>query len=347
MHNHYSAQTRLGRSVRSGTNELTHDSFHWSERSCSDYFGLGLSTLATLLCLAVSASAQTFTFSTGNPDGLIATGSRPGSPGKAEIESADDFNLTAPVTINTATFTGLLPTGLPLSDITEVTVEIYRIFPNDSTFPADGRVNTRVNSPSDNAFLTRDSAAATLSFSATLLNPSFTVANTVLNGINPKPNQFTGGEGPRTGEEVQFNLTFSDPLGLPVDHYFFVPQAELTSGDFLWLSAPKPIVPPGTPFAPGSTDLQTWIRNTGLDPGWSRVGTDIVNGGPVNAAFSLSGTVPDAGSTFGLLGMTVVLIASLRRLLQCRPRFVALPLKRKWSTGKNPFVRTLTDKEIY
>src|SRR5262249_3611945 len=77
------------------------------------------------------------------------------------------------------------------------------------------------------------------------------------------------------------------------DHYFFVPQVQLSSGNFFWLSAPRPIVPPGTPFPLGFTDLQEWIRNENLAPDWLRVGTDIVGGNPAptfNAAFSLSGT---------------------------------------------------------
>jgi hypothetical protein len=64
-----------------------------------------------------------------------------------------------------------------------------------------------------------------------------------------------------------------------------------TGGDFLWLSAPKPIVPLGTPFNP---DLQSWIRNDGtggLAPDWERIGTDATNQGPFNASFSLNGTV--------------------------------------------------------
>ena len=55
-------------------------------------------------------------------------------------------------------------------------------------------------------------------------------------------------------------------------------RVEVAGGEFFWLSAPRPIVPPGTPFPPGSTDLQAWMRNTALDPDWSRVGTDIVGG---------------------------------------------------------------------
>src|SRR5262249_53595713 len=79
---------------------------------------------------------------------------------------------------------------------------------------------------------------------------------------------------------------------LPSDHYFFVPQVLLSTGNFFWLSAPKPIVSPGTPFPPGKTDLQSWIRNDpSLAPDWLRIGTDIVGGNPAptfNASFSLS-----------------------------------------------------------
>ncbi len=60
----------------------------------------------------------------------------------------------------------------------------------------------------------------------------------------------------------------------------------LSSGNFLWLSAPKPIVAPGTPFTP---DLQSWIRNDNLAPDWLRIGSDIIGQGAFNATFSLSG----------------------------------------------------------
>ena len=101
-----------------------------------------------------------------------------------------------------------------------------------------------------------------------------------------------------TGEEVQFNVLFTTPFDLPADHYFFVPQVEITSanGDFYWLSAPRPIVPPGTTFPPGFTDLQAWTRDENLAPDWLRIGTEIVGGSPAptfDMAFSLSGdTVP-------------------------------------------------------
>jgi len=275
---------------------------------------------ATLALCAVAAPARaggTFFFSTGDPDGKMAMASRPSSAGKIEIEAADDFIVTSTTNITSATFTGLLPVNSSLSDITGVRVEIYRVFPKDSSEPPSGNVPTRVNSPSDVAFADRDSAAHNLTFTPGIIGSSFTAANSVLNGIHPIPNFHTGGDGPVTGQEVQFNVIFQTPIALSADHYFFVPQVQLSSGDFFWLSAPRPIVAPGTPFPPGFTDLQTWIRNEDLQPDWLRVGTDIVGGSPAptfNAAFTLSGqTVPEPSSVFllslgalGLLGAIVV-----------------------------------------
>src|SRR5262249_60362406 len=96
---------------------------------------------------------------------------------------------------------------------------------------------------------------------APLRNSNFPAANSVVNGIPASPSQFTGGEGAVTGQEVRFNVSFAPPFILGPDHVFFRPEVDLgNAGDFLWLSAPKPIVAPGTPF---TTDLQTWIRNDG------------------------------------------------------------------------------------
>lgn len=263
-------------------------------------WALFLVLLAFLFLIQFPASADSLIINTGSPDGLIAMASRPGSPGKIEIEAADDFILSGATSVTGGSFVGLLPSGASLSSISQVVVEIYRVFPNDSTNPASGNVLTRVNSPSDVAFASRDSLTGGLSFTPALLNNSFTTNNSVLNGINKLPNQFTGGEGSVTGEEVSFNVAFTTPFNLPADHYFFVPQVLLPSGDFFWLSAPKPIVAPGTPFLP---DLQTWMRNADLDPDWSRVGTDITHQGPFNGTFTLSGSasVPEP-STLLLLG---------------------------------------------
>jgi hypothetical protein len=271
-----------------------------------------LLVLATAALGIVPAAADPFFFSTGNPNGLMATASRPDIPPGTEIESADDFILTKGTKITSATFTGLLPSGAPLTNVTDVVVEIYRVFPKDSTNPPDGRVPTRTNSPSDVAFDSRDSAAATLTFSSALLSASFTAANSVLNGIHPLPNVTTGGEGPVTGEEVLFTVTFTSPFDLPADHYFFVPQVRLSSGNFFWLSAANPIVGGTGPFTP---DLQEWIRNSALDPDWLRVATDIVGVAPpvFNATFSLTGvTVPEPASLF-LLASGLLALALIRR----------------------------------
>jgi PEP-CTERM motif len=263
-----------------------------------------------------AATEQPFFFSTGNPDGKVATLSRTASPGKLETETADEFVTTHATDIDSATFTGLIVGGATPADVTDVEIELYHVFPIDSTNPPDGRVNTRMNSPSDNNFAAADSALSQLSFTTKALSASFTAANSVVNGINAKPNQFTGGEGAVTGEEVEFDVTFTTPFVLGTDHVFFRPEVDLGSaGNFLWLSAPKPIVAPGTPFA---DDLQTWIRTDGpgaLAPDWERIGTDVTHEGPFNAAFSLTGTVVPEPSTWAmmLLGFAGLGFAGFRR----------------------------------
>jgi hypothetical protein len=265
-----------------------------------------------LLAWVRPASAVPFFFSTGDVDGKVGTASRPSSSGKIEIETGDDFVVSGGIlNLTGATFQGLLPSASPLSNVSQVVVEIYRVFPKDSNDPPSGNVPTRTNSPSDVALVSRDSSAGTLTFLSGIEAASLTTANSVLNGINKFPNQTTLGEGPVTGERVQFNVAFTTPISLPADHYFFVPQVQLDSGDFFWLSAFRPIVPPGTAFAPA---LQSWIRDENLDPDWLRVGTDIVSGTTFNAAFTLDGDlepVPEP-ATLALLGTTMAGLGAAR-----------------------------------
>ena len=280
--------------------------------------GIAALTFAAVV-MPLPAAADAFVFSTGNPDGLMATATRPESAGKSEIETGDDFVLTQQTLITGAAFTGLIPLGASTSDIKNVVVEVYRVFPADSnvgrtsgplTVPAFSTPNvpTRVNSPSDVALDEHKFSAGSPGLTAIVINSSFTANNSVKpGGIHPAPNFFTGGNGPVTGQETLITVNLTTPFDLLAGQYFFVPQVELSNGDFFWLSAPRPIVPPGTPFPPGFTDLQSWTRddsNGGIEPDWLRIGTDITGQGPFNAAFVLNGVaVPGPIAGAGLPGL--------------------------------------------
>jgi hypothetical protein len=249
---------------------------------------------------AGAASAATVLYNNDFPDGRIGTASRPASAA-GERETGDDFFLSTGASITGAAFTGLMPAN---ANVSKVVVEIYRVFPKDSQDPPSGKVPTRVNSPSDNALDSRESGSG-LQFVATPLQNSFTVANSVVNGISVG----SGGEGPVTGQEVRFNVAFSTPFNLPADHYFFVPQVQLSTGDFLWLSANRPIVPPGTPFPLGVTDLQSWMRNDpGIAPDWLRVGTDIVGNTTFNSSFLVFGNPVPEASTYAMLAVGLAFV---------------------------------------
>src|SRR5215468_5179663 len=100
------------------------------ERSIARSVVPSLLTIA-LAFTAAPVGATPVAFSTGDPDGKIATATRP-DVGATEIESADDFVLTNNTSITHATFTGLLTGGATPSNVGEIVVEIYRVFPNDS-----------------------------------------------------------------------------------------------------------------------------------------------------------------------------------------------------------------------
>jgi hypothetical protein len=244
-----------------------------------------------------------FNFSTGLPDGRVATISEPPNAhnSQVEFESADDFVLNTETVIDRASFTGLLTGGATPRDVSNVVLTIYRVFPNDSdvgrtsgppTFSTP-QVPTRVNSPADNEIENFDSAARDLHFHSRVLSETFTAQNSVSGAA--KINLHSGGNGPGTGEEVEFDVTLNTPLDLPAGHYFIVPKVGLSDkapagAEFLWLSAPRPIVPPGTPFPAGVTDLQSWMRfEPGLAPDWLRIGADVIGGTTFNASFALSG----------------------------------------------------------
>jgi hypothetical protein len=257
-----------------------------------------------LACARVAAAAPIVLYSNLALNGQMAAAGRPDAPGVVEIEPADDFILNNGASVTEVKFIGLIVGAAPVIDPASINLEIYRVFPADSTFPPDNKVPTRVNSPSDVAATERGFAGLT---SLTITNlGAGSAANSVKNGIAVG----AGGEGGVTGTEFEFDAVLATPFLLPADHYFFVPQLAVTGGDFYWLSASRPIVPPGTPINP---DLQAWIRNTPLDPDWLRIGTDIIGGATpptFNMAFELDGVsaVPEPATLllFGTgLGLVV------------------------------------------
>ncbi len=227
-------------------------------------FGAFLVLAAMFFSAGAAAQETQVLVNTGNTDGKLGALSRPASVNKLETETADDFVLSQTTVLTGATITGLVTTSL--ANISNVEI--------------------------DSA--TRDGIKHTLRFSAALLNSTFTAQKTVVNGIG-----VSQGEPAVTGAEVEITVTFSSPIVLPAGHYFFRPEVQVNGGDFLFLSAPKPIVAPGQAIA---GDLQAWIRNSKLSPDWLRIGADIIGGSPApafNMTFSLSGAKLDSAGTPG------------------------------------------------
>jgi hypothetical protein len=250
------------------------------------------------LALAASpAGAVTvFHFSTGGPDGKLGALSQPANEEHQQTETADDFVLGQRTRLTSAHFTGLLTGGATADDVKNVEIEFYHVFPGDSHGPS-GNVTTRTNSPADVEIgaATRDGGDGSLSFTTQVDSEKFSVLNTVTTVHGKNPGEFTGGDGPATGEEVTFDVNFATPVDLNADHFFFRPEVELSNGSFLWLSSPFPVGADGTPFSP---DRQAWIRNDALAPDWVRIGTDVTHQGPFNMSFALDGVsgVPEASS---------------------------------------------------
>src|SRR5215468_12004706 len=123
------------------------------------------------------------------PNNLIGTAVRPDTA-PFEIEAGDDFFLSTRARINSASFVGLSVPGTGGTPaISQVVIEIYRVFPADSnvnrtsgppTFSTP-QVPTRVNSPSDVEFDDRDTAPppGNLTFTTSVLSANFTALNSV------------------------------------------------------------------------------------------------------------------------------------------------------------------------
>jgi hypothetical protein len=264
-------------------------------------------------CARIAAATPIILYSNLADTRDMAAASRPAPP-SPEIEAADDFILNGDALVTEIKFKGLITGGALNAGATNL--EIYRVFPKDSNTGRTPVVPTRNNSPSDDAFEERGFADLS-SLTVTSLG-TVTQLNSVKNGIHTTAPFATGGEGPVTGTEFLFDAILKTPMLLPADHYFFVPQISVTGGDFYWISASRPIAPPGTPINP---DLQAWIRNGNLDPDWLRIGTDIVGGATpptFNMAFEIdtdTTALPEPGALL-LVGTGLGFVA--RRLRRNR-----------------------------
>ena len=141
-------------------------------------------------CIAGAMYAGSFSFTTGTPDGLIATGSRPSSPAGIEIESADDYSGQ----FHDSHERELLRADPVLGQSQRHKRSKGRdLWYSQRTRPIRRRAMSRPEttllriSPLPNGTMPR---VGGLTFIASVVNGSFTAANSVLNGINPKPSQF-------------------------------------------------------------------------------------------------------------------------------------------------------------
>src|SRR3954471_8950320 len=157
---------------------------------------LSIAAAAGLAGAAGMAQAQLLVFSTKQTDLRMGTAALVETANAVEIEAADDFLLAGDTRLTGATIVGLLPAGAAITDVQQVVVQIYRVFPLDSNTERVPHVPTRANSPADNALLFRDSADGNLTFEVVPQTQAVTALNSVVNGINPSPDQNTQGEGP-------------------------------------------------------------------------------------------------------------------------------------------------------
>ena len=140
--------------------------------------------LVTAIAASVMLVAPAFSATLYNnlfPTNSMAVAVRPDTA-PPEIEAGDDFILGSPATINGASFIGLLVPGTGSPSITQIVAEIYRVFPLDSNTVRTPNVPTRMNSPSDIAFDSKDSTANQLTITTSVLSPTFTALNSVIPG---------------------------------------------------------------------------------------------------------------------------------------------------------------------
>ena len=225
-------------------------------------------SLSLVGCLPATPAAAllpaVYSFSTGDPDGKMATASSPGQRGSSRSRrptiSFSRQRPRSPARPSPASSPGT-------RSVSNVPVEIYRVFPTIRTRAAPaGRQRSRLprRRPARirhrMSHLAADAATGGLQVRDNRHGILHRAQLGAAGWHQSQTGQFTGGNGPVTGEENDFSMSFTNDLLLPANHYFFVPQVGHGSdGNFLWLSAPRPIA--------GGLGHSRWVyRPAELDP---------------------------------------------------------------------------------
>ena len=292
-------------------------------------FVIPLSMLGCLPAMPAAALLPAvYSFSTGDPDGKIATASRPESTENSR-SSPRMISCSPTTSITSATFTGLVPGGGERPPTSSSRSIAY--FPRLGCRPhqrvaavLDVEVPTRVNSPSDVAFLEADSATGGLVLDQGARGDLHRKQLGETGGIYPEPESDTGGNGAVTGEEVRFDRELHRRLAPPRQPLFLRASGRAGQRQFLLAVGAEADRLAGTPFPPGFTDLQSWTRD---DSARSRLaahrhGHRGRRPAPTfNAAFSLAGSAVPEPSTWAmmLLGFAGLGFAGYRRARKARP----------------------------
>ena len=198
----------------------------------------------------------------GTPDGLLGALSQPASTGHLETETTNNFLLTDTDAHRSGDHHQVDPVGNCPGE--------YSATSRSRSITSSRGLGRPLGERALHSQLTRGCRdrhhharwePRNARFQHSLLD-ELSVLNTVMDGINRAPTNVTDGEGPASGTVVQITITFipDRPAG-GITHYFFHQEVQVAGGDFLYLSAPKPIVAPGTPV---TGDFQAWIRNSDL-----------------------------------------------------------------------------------
>src|SRR5215510_12208519 len=109
--------------------------------------GLQWASALGLIVLVAAPATGAVIYNNLTPNNLMAIAARPDTPGSFEIEAGDDFILGSRTSVNGASFVGLfVPGSSGTPSVSQVVVEVYRVFPHDSNTARTPNVPTRANS---------------------------------------------------------------------------------------------------------------------------------------------------------------------------------------------------------